>query len=167
MKTPTITACGLLVVWCCHSQGLQEPSANHSTNNITLAEALPLAKAHLEELDHVGGFAGFAITPTPFLKLSIVFIETGDRKLFDSFLASTNPTIQAMGLTCLSQTDTDAFQAAWSKMKDDAHELTVWTGLCIPSRVTLGRLSTKLKENHNYLGHADDYWDFQKFRETV
>jgi len=167
MKTLVITVCDLLLTCCCHAQGVLEPPASNSSSDINLTEALPLAKARLQEIDHVGGFAGFAITPTPFLKLSVVFIEAGDRKLFNSFLASKSPTIQAMGLACLSQTDTNAFATACRKLERDRHELNVWTGCCLPSSMTLGGLATELRQNRNFLGHADNYWDFQKFRDDA
>ena len=28
-------------------------------------------------------------------------------------------------------------------------------------------MAAKLEQNRNFLGHADDYWDFQKFRDNV
>jgi hypothetical protein len=159
--------CMCLAVRLSHSQTAQQPLAEHSTNGISLTEALPLAKVRLQELNEVGGFAGFAITPTLFLKLSVVFIEGGDRKLFESFLASKHPTTQAMGLTCLSQTDAKAFGAVVSKLQGDRQELTVWTGCCLGVRMTLGELATKLHQDRNFLGHADNYGDFQKFRKKV
>jgi hypothetical protein len=139
----------------------------HSADDLPLAQAMPLAKSRLPEEIYVGGFAGFAIRPTSFLKLSVVLIEGGDRELFDSFVENTNSTVQAMGLVCLSQTDRKAFEAAWGRLRNDPHELTVWTGCCAPQRMTLGELSDRLREDRNFLGHADDYWDFQKFRQRV
>jgi hypothetical protein len=139
-----------------------------SADDLSLAQAMPLAKSRLLQEIYVSGFGGFAISPGSFLKLSVVLIEGGDRELFDSFLESTNSTVQAMGLTCLSQTDSKAFQVAWERLKNDPHEVTVWTGgYCQPEYTTLGEFANRLRKDRNYLGHADDYWDFQKFRQRV
>lgn len=165
MLTPTI--CGFLLICFCHAGAGISPSEASSTNELSLTEALPLGKSRLLELDHVGGFGGFAIEPTPFLELSVVFIEAGNRPLFDSFLDSTNPIAKAMGLVCLSQTDGNAFRAAASKINTTTHPLTVWTGGCMPVRMTLGELATELQRNPNFLGHTDRYHGFQEFRQRV
>jgi hypothetical protein len=148
--------------------GPEAEGHRRSAGDIPIAQAMPLAKSRLLEEIYVGGFAGFAICPTSFLKLSVVLIEGGDRDLFDSFVGSTNPTVQAMGLVCLSQTDNKAFEAAWGRLKNDPHELKVCTGgLCGVEEMTLGEFANRLRKDRNYLGHADDYWDFQKFRQRV
>ena len=33
--------------------------------------------------------------------------------------------------------------------------------------MTLGELATAMQQNHNFLGHEDNYWDFQKYRDKV
>ena len=123
-----------------------------STNDLSLTEAIPLAKVRLEEIDDVGGFGGLVPSPTPFLMLSVIFIEGGNRPLLDSFIESRKPTVQAMGLACLAQTDTNAFEIAWQRLKDDKHEVVVFTGGCLPMAITLGALAKELRINHNFLG---------------
>jgi hypothetical protein len=76
------------------------------------------------------------------LKLSAIFIESGNQQLFSSFVESKKPTVRAMGLACLVQTDTNAFESACNKLKDDKQKLIVWTGGCLPMEMTLGQLAT-------------------------
>jgi hypothetical protein len=138
-----------------------------STNYFSLKEALPLAKSRVEELRYVGGFGGLTVNPSPFLMLSVVFIESRDQELIKSFIESNKPNVQAMGLACLAQTDTNAFEIAWNRLKDDKREIYVFTGGCIPLAMTLGALASELRTNRNFLGYFDDYWDFQKYRKKV
>ncbi len=163
----TTTICEFLLICCCHAGAGILTSEALSTNELSLTEALPLGKSRLLELDHVGGFGGLAIEPTPFLELSVVFIEAGNRQLFDSFLDSTNSIAKAMGLVCLSQTDSNAFRVAATKIRAAIHPLTVWTGGCMPLRMTLGELATELQQNPNFLGHTNSYHGFQEFRQRV
>jgi hypothetical protein len=160
-------ACAALIVNAVGAESSESRVQSDSTNDVPLAEAIPLAKIRLEEVDDVGGFGGFSISPTPFLMLSVIFIEGGSRSLFDSFIESKKPTVQAMGLACLAQTDTNAFEIAWQKLKDNKHQVDVFTGGCLPMAITLGAVATELRTNGNFLGYYDNYSGFQEFREKV
>jgi hypothetical protein len=136
-------------------------------DDMAIEDAFPLARERVYHLDQVGGFAGFAIQPTPFLSMSVVLSKAGDKQLFESFLQNSNAVVRAMGLACLAQTDSGELEKACERLKTNSESLTVWTGACMASRMTLGELADKLRSNRNYLGYLDDYWDFQRFRRKV
>ena len=136
-------------------------------DDMAIEDAFPLAKERVYHLNDVGGFAGFAIQPTPFLTMSVVLSKAGDKQLFESYLQNSNPVVRAMGLACLAQTDTGELAKACERFKTNSESLTVWRGACMGSRMSLGELADKLRGDRNYLGYLDDYWDFQRFRRKV
>ena len=135
-------------------------------DTLPLAKAVHIAESRVNRLDSVGGFAGEGLGPTRFLKYSVVLIAGGTTNV-PSFLRSTNPVVRAMGIVCLSQTDTNAFKVESHRMKNDRAELDVWTGCCCPFRMTLGELVKDISKDRNFLGHQGDYNDFQAFRKQV
>ena len=143
------------------------PHSALGEDDIAIEDALPLAKQRVYHLDHAGGFAGFAIQPTPFLTMSVVLSKAGDKQLFEHFLQNSNAIVRAMGLACFAQTDTAELEKACERLKTDSESLTVWTGACLGSRMTLGELAQKLRSNRNFLGYLDNYSEFQRFRQKV
>ena len=139
----------------------------NADGSIPLARAVTIAETRVNGLDDVGGFLGFAIVPSQFLELSVVLMAGGSQSNFVTFLQSTNPVVRAMGVVCLSLTDTNALAAYLPNLRKDTTKLQVWTGCCMPVRKTMAELVDALLRNRNYLGHQDDYWEFQQFRKRV
>ena len=140
---------------------------NLSSNRVPPSLLLNVAEQQLKALTVAGDFAGFMLEPTQFIKLGVLFKYYGTTAMYDGFLKDTNPVTRAMGLYCYARTDSNKYSNICQQYITDRAELRVYTGSCMPHKMTLGEFAQSLHDKPDFLWDNAPLGDFPYLKSRV